>query len=492
MMKININWKIITLRYVMPLALLVFLFNIFLPEIFMYSVWGSGIINKGLQMNVIHLLSKFEPNVSLQYISLYKSRSDKERSVFYKIVAKGNRLRERAADSVEDYLNYLEFKKDFRQYLLSQYYKDSLSYLTGGFVLLLFSITGLILYNKIKVVYLPVTAPGIPRISLKSKKSGKLENYLWGILEANSEFPASIDFHDVNDGGLLKHTKETYRKGINLYQERYGEITPPEVFRIALIAHDIGKLYSYYRENGEWKRRDQLHAQNSAAILNSISEFWNLNDVDRISVLLAVKNHHIPENLPVNAPELARKILQFLLEVDGKAVKESVIVDLSEPVKRAREMMPAILGKLNINGYLGGQLHGWFNKHEDKEFLFIKEYELRKLFQIYLPPELSNALKFNLPQQKEGFHPAFDILKEILEEILLLNPDSPSGCWDIKAGAKEFDTLLRLDPTKIDEGLRQKWMDVKTKYTITVKNAPETKIEPKMEPVLTTEQETVS
>jgi CRISPR/Cas system-associated endonuclease Cas3-HD len=491
-MKLNINWKIIALRYVMPLALFVFLFNIFLPEIFIYSVWGGGIINKGLQMNIIGILSKFEPNVSIQYVSLYKSRSDEERDVFYRIVAKGNRLRERAADSVQDYLNYLEFKKDFRQYLLSQYYKDSLSYIGSGFILLMVSVTGVIFYNKIKVVYLPVTAPGRPRISLKSKKSGKrqsIEDYLWGILEANSEVPASIDFHDVNDGGLLKHTSEAYRKGITLYNEKYGEM-PPEVFRIALIAHDIGKLYSYYRENGEWKRRDNLHAQNSAAILNSMSEFWNLNDVDRISVLLSVKNHHTPESLPVNAPELSRKLLQFLSEVDGRAVKESVIVDLSEPAKKAREMIPAILGKLNINGYLGGQLHGWFNKHDDKELLFVKEYELRKLFQAYLPPELSNILKFNLPQQKEGFHPAFDILKEILEEILLLNPDSPSGCWDIKAGAKEFDTLLRLDPANIDEGLRQKWMDVKTKYTITVKNAPEVKTE--MEPVLAAEQETVS
>lgn len=492
-MKININWKIISLRYVMPLVLFVFLFNIFIPEIFIYSVWGSGIINKGLQVNVISILSRFEPNISLQYVTLYKSKSDEEINVFYRIVTKGNRLRERAADSVEDYLNYLEFKKEFRQYLLSQYYKDSLSYIGSGFILLMVSITGLILYNKVKVVYLPVTAPGRPRISLRYRKSGKhqaVEDRLLGILEANSEVPASIDFHNVGDGGLLKHTKEVYRKGVNLYHERYGEITPPEVFRIALIAHDIGKLYSYYRENGEWRRRDQLHAQNSAAILNSIPEFWNLNDVDRISVLLAVKNHHAPESLPVNAPELSRKILQFLLEVDGKAVKESVIVDLTEPAKKAREMLPAILDKLNINGYLGGQLHGWFNKHEDKELLFVKEYELRKLFQVYLPPELSNALKFNLPHQREGFHPAFDILKEILEELLLLNPDSPSGCWDIKAGAKEFDTLLRLDPAKIDEGLRQKWMDVKTKYTITVKNAPEIKAE--MEPVLVAEQDTVN
>ncbi len=477
----------------MPLVLFVFLFNIFLPEIFIYSVWGSGIINKGLQMNVIRVLSKFEPNISIQYISLYKSKSDDERDVFYKIVAKGNRLRESAADSVQDYLDYLEFKKEFRQYLLSQYYKDSLSYLTGGFVLLIFSTTCMILYNKIKVVYLPITAPGRPLISLKSKRGGKhqgIENSLWGILEANSEVPASIDFHDVNDGGLLKHTKETYRKGIALYHDRYGEITPPEVFRIAIIAHDIGKLYSYYRDNGEWKRRDQLHAQNSAAILNGIPELWNLNDVDRISIILAVKHHHNPEDMPVNAPELARKILQFLLEVDGKAVKESVIVDLSEPVKRAKEMLPSILEKLNINGYLGGQLHGWFNKHDDKDLVFVKEYELRKLFQVYLPPELSNALKFNLPHQKEGFHPAFDVLKEILEELLLLNPDSPSGCWDIKAGAKEFDTLLRVDPSKIDEGLRQKWMDVKTKYTITVKNAP--KIKAEMEPVLIAEQDTVN
>lgn len=117
---------------------------------------------------------------------------------------------------------------------------------------------------------------------------------------------------------------------------------------------------------------------------------------------------------------------------------------------------------------------------------------MRKLFQIYLPPELSNALKFNLPQQKEGFHPAFDVLKEILEEILFLNPDSPSGCWDIKAGAKEFDTLLRLDPAKIDEVLRQKLMDVKTKYTITVKNTPETKTEPKMDTVLSVDEDTVN
>ena len=96
---------------------------------------------------------------------------------------------------------------------------------------------------------------------------------------------------------------------------------------LAAAAHDIGKTVSHAKQNGQWVMKE-YHDKAGGRLLPKFSAWWDLPEVERSVLLLAVKYEHSPNLMPKTFPGLesddvrrAGKLLQQLREIDGLATK---------------------------------------------------------------------------------------------------------------------------------------------------------------------------
>jgi len=134
------------------------------------------------------------------------------------------------------------------------------------------------------------------------------------------------------------------------------------------IAHDIGKIESYLRdESGVITGCRQNHDQVGGRMLARLDEVWALPDEDRVALISVVSFYHRPMDLPTDAggtPTDDRTIalMELLIKADmtasrlesGQTLTESEECDAGPPVDARRRIWEAFLDIMAQSGRING------------------------------------------------------------------------------------------------------------------------------------------
>lgn len=116
------------------------------------------------------------------------------------------------------------------------------------------------------------------------------------------EWPASIDKHQCEPGGLAKHTREMWELAVSTVATLKSERVDMATVFLAILYHDVGKLYDYESVPSErastptWEKSDHCrlihHISRSALIWGM--ESAKLDPYNRFhdSVLHCILSHH--------------------------------------------------------------------------------------------------------------------------------------------------------------------------------------------------------
>lgn len=119
--------------------------------------------------------------------------------------------------------------------------------------------------NKMKDIY--DLAEKIKDASLKKKtlsliKNPKLANSFFNAKPSRFEnAPGSLNWHHAFEGGLLEHTVAITKmamKTADVLRSVYGIEINKDVLISGCLLHDIGKVFEYSKESGEWDANDLL------------------------------------------------------------------------------------------------------------------------------------------------------------------------------------------------------------------------------------------
>jgi hypothetical protein len=273
---------------------------------------------------------------------------------------------------------------------------------------------------------------------------------LLGILAAHEEWPASISGHMPGYSGLIDHNEAVVRAAIKLSGEASGVSAACAV--VAALGHDSGKILVYQRQGGVWISKGLYHDSRSAFILSSLPEFHRqFRAVEREAILLAVRHHHSPLDLPVNAPPLAKALLKIIQKADNIAVRdegseEEMVEDIASQLESAFQRL---LPELNIDRWRGGNADGWTSGGT----VFILEHALREGVYRYLGDDVRR--RFPASRQDGQLHPLWQALKRHLTDKGLLVDEvdgvaSNNGFFDLKVNGTVFRSVVALDATKLD------------------------------------------
>lgn len=259
--------------------------------------------------------------------------------------------------------------------------------------------------------------------------------------------------------GLLEHT-------MNVVSEAVPKVTAD--FRLPLmaaLAHDIGKLVTFYQdESGAWQRRG-LHSRESARILATLPAFQQLPELHQRALLLAVKYDHAPSKMPELASDhdatmLALRTISALTHADRKATAD-------EKSRHLERLQPEDLLWKDFSDFLRnapvvergkkGQ-DNQVNNPADGAYLYIYEAPWRDAAMLRLPAEVAAAL--DLTRRDAGKLAKYtQILIErlrkdglLVEELEVQAEDGTvsrvrtaeqNPLWDIKSGTGDKGVVIR-------------------------------------------------
>ena len=161
------------------------------------------------------------------------------------------------------------------------------------------------------------------------------------ILAAHQDWPASLDHHGAQPGGLITHTT----RAVTLALAHPGAHDPRlrTAFLLTVLAHDVGKVIAYEKHPaGRYVYRSYYHANKSADVLVAAGVYHAFSRDLAEAILIALRCSAgkaltpVPENTPVEA----KTLLHWLTEVDHAAVEQDV-EDLKQVVEHAD--YPALL-----------------------------------------------------------------------------------------------------------------------------------------------------
>lgn len=92
-------------------------------------------------------------------------------------------------------------------------------------------------------------------------------------------WPASIDKHHADEGGLLRHTYEVLKSSLNMAKMYSLSTDDKQILAVSAVWHDYGKLWDYvwYNDIDKWKKSD--HNRNIHHLPRSTIE-WNKHAAD--------------------------------------------------------------------------------------------------------------------------------------------------------------------------------------------------------------------
>lgn len=288
----------------------------------------------------------------------------------------------------------------------------------------------------------------------------KLYVALYSMLAAHPDVPASVGAHHA-DVPLFEHSL-AISKALKKYMQDHDWNEP--VALVAGLAHDMDKLMAYTRKGSGWvKNRSCTHHNSySAFVVSNQPEFREVEQDDRITLILALRYYHHPEMLPNDASQRVERLVQALRHVDGQVIaaeKKSGIEQAKEAENTYALLTTAILETirtLNINAYLGtGKAGGWTK--DAIEFVIIPMSTILEFIPPHLPTQLSRQLQVTV-ETKSYHHPAIPIILECLDQMGILMRDykamtSEKGLFDVRIGVQTFTACVLLDKAPLAEML---------------------------------------
>ncbi len=149
-----------------------------------------------------------------------------------------------------------------------------------------------------------------------------LERYL-----ACSSWPADVPEPDGTpsrhhgDTSLGKHVVAIRERALELAQR--AALLPALVEQLAL-AHDLGKLVTFQREADRWIRVLRHHDRMSSQILTALPEWQALPADEREDLRIAVRFHHAPTRVPLDASQRALSLLAILAQAHKQTARWEV------------------------------------------------------------------------------------------------------------------------------------------------------------------------
>lgn len=258
--------------------------------------------------------------------------------------------------------------------------------------------------------------------------------------------------------GLLEHT-------LNVVAEAASKCTPE--FRlplVAAIAHDIGKLITFKKDDdGNWVRKG-LHSRESARIIATLPGFQELPEAHQRGLILAIKYDHSPNKMPElrgdrEASMLALRIISALSSADkvATAAEKDRHLEKIQPEDLLWKDFVDFLRNAPVvqRGKKGAA--NQVNNPPDSPFLFVYEAQWRDEAVRRLPAEVAAALDLTRRDQgklakytrilaerlrKEGLLVEAHIAtKDGAQEVLRTSEGNP--LWDIQSGTGEKAVVMR-------------------------------------------------
>ena len=139
-----------------------------------------------------------------------------------------------------------------------------------------------------------------------------LERYL-----AYPSWPADVPETHGNpsrhhgDASLGEHVAAVRKRALELAQRA---ALPPALVEQVALAHDLGKLVTFQSEADHWIRVLRHHDRMSSQILTALPEWQALPADEREDLRIAVRFHHAPTAIPLDASQRALSLLSILAQ----------------------------------------------------------------------------------------------------------------------------------------------------------------------------------
>ncbi|KWT98300.1 MULTISPECIES: hypothetical protein [unclassified Variovorax] len=248
---------------------------------------------------------------------------------------------------------------------------------------------------------------------------------------------------------LLEHALNLASKALT--HRRY-----PGLSAVVAAAHELGKIEAYVKRGDTWTAIKD-HDREASRILGTLTSWWALPEADRNAVMMAVKFHSRPRQIPdVNGdPAIYRQAREILDAADGAQAEA-----LTEQKTQTLEKLE--LPDLILEGFLqalpqlsfqsrglpkGVQAVAWKVKNR----VYMLEIKLRDTVLAKLPQEVRGALAPN-PKERSRLQPfTLALLKALDEKGWLVRKHESTklevkeALWNVKAGKLEFKGVIIID-----------------------------------------------
>ncbi len=276
-----------------------------------------------------------------------------------------------------------------------------------------------------------------------------------------------------HQGTLLEHSLHVLEAALGRLEVQKEPLLP-----VAAIAHDLGKITTFQKnEEGEWERTG-WHDKASARILATLPAWWGLSEEDQLVLDLAVRYDHSSRNMPFPTKDILRRRaldLQNLLSTSDRtataAEKQAILQDLPLPDLAFTAFMEALpTFPLHVAGHApakGVQAAGW----KQGDFLFLLEHQCRERSMSMLAPEVSAALggafraQHKLAPFTQSLFEGLAARQLLVTEWEQQSVSKDNALWNLQSGTKAFKSVLIL---RITEDMRLRLPETDTTYVLTV------------------------
>ena len=256
---------------------------------------------------------------------------------------------------------------------------------------------------------------------------------------------------------------------------------------LAAAAHDIGKTVSHAKQNGQWVMKE-YHDKAGGRLLPKFSAWWDLPEVERSVLLLAVKYEHSPNLMPKTFPGLesddvrrAGKLLQQLREIDGLATKgeKSKVLENIDVEELAIETFLRVIPQVpyQVKGLAKGIKAAGFRVGDR---LYLSEHHVREAALAKVDDDVAAALGGDYRARGEAGQFTQVLLKALEKRGWLVTEleGKPSeeaeatswslpadrALWRVQSGIIEFRGMMAVELPEEHHGLYPK----PTAYEVTV------------------------
>lgn len=252
---------------------------------------------------------------------------------------------------------------------------------------------------------------------------------------------------------LLEHSLNVIAKALQSKRN-------PGLCAIVAAAHEMGKIKAYKRSGDAGWQRIKPHDREAALALTRLDSWNELPNTDKMSVLMAVKFHSNPRNIPdlEGDPNIYRLARDLLSAADGVQV-EAVQEEKQKTLEKTE--LPDVIFEAFIKGLpllsfqnrglpKGVQAVAW----KVGARVYMLEIKLRETVMAKMPAEVKGALTPTGRERPRVQPFTVELLKALDQRGWLVKKvgetrlEAKDALWNIKAGKLEFKGVIVIDVPK--------------------------------------------